>query len=419
MLRIIKVTGESLSPTFREGDYVVLTTVPFFLSQIRAGDYIVFNRAPYGTMIKKVAAVAEDGGGITVIGSHENSVDSRQFGSISADSVVGKVIWHISRPEERRPPISPLLVIFIGILAVSTASIFIRYAQAYAPSLTIAAYRLTISALVLTPIAMKTRRAELSALSSRDVLMGICSGIFLALHFATWITSLEYTSVASSVVFVTTTPLWVALLAPFTLKEPLTRLVGIGMALALVGGIVVGLSDSCTLASGVIACPELADFIQGKAFFGDLLAFFGAWMAAAYVLIGRRLRSKLSLVSYITIVYGVAAIALLAIMLSSRQRPWGFPPIAYLWFTLLALLPQLLGHSSFNWALGYLSAAYVSITLLGEPIGSTILAYFLLGEKPAMLKIFGAILILLGIYLATRSEANISVKLPGPPPENG
>ena len=419
MLRIIKVTGESLSPTFREGDYVVLTTIPFFLRQIKTGDFIVFKRLPYGTMIKKVAALAEDGGGINVIGTHENSVDSRQFGSIPAESVVGKVIWHISRPEGRKPPISPILVILLGILAVSTASIFIRYAQAYAPSLTIAAYRLTISALVLTPLAIKTRRAELSALSSRDIFMGACSGIFLALHFATWITSLEYTSVASSVVFVTTTPLWVALLAPFTLKEPLTRLVLMGMALALGGGIVVGLSDSCTLAGGAIACPEMADFIQGKAFFGDLLALFGAWMAAAYVLIGRSLRSKLSLISYIFLVYGVAAIVLLVIMISTRQNPWGYPPIAYLWFTLLALVPQLLGHSSFNWALGYLSAAYVSIALLGEPIGSTILAFFLLGEKPAVLKVFGAILILLGIYLASRSETKINAKLPAHAPGNG
>ena len=317
----------------------------------------------------------------------------------------------MSHPTPRLPP---PLGIGIGILAVSTASIFIRYAQAYAPSLTIAAYRLVVSALILTPIALSTRRSEISTLSRKDIFLAVFSGIFLALHFATWITSLEYTTVASSVVFVTTTPLWVALLAPLTIKEPLTRPVLLGMALASAGGIVVGLSDSCRLAGWKMTCPELADFIKGKAFLGDFLALCGAWMAAAYVLIGRNLRRKLSLISYITLVYGVAACVLVIIMVSAGQVPWGYPPVAYGWFLLLALIPQLLGHSSFNWSLGYLSAAYVSITLLGEPIGSTILAFFLLGEKPAASKVFGAILILFGIYLASRSEVRSSERSTAP-----
>jgi drug/metabolite transporter (DMT)-like permease len=100
----------------------------------------------------------------------------------------------------------------------------------------------------------------------------------------------------------------------------------------------------------------------------------------------------------------MAAVALVAVMFSAGEIPWGYPPSTYLWFLLLALVPQLLGHSSFNWALGYLSAAYVSITLLGEPIGSTVLAYFFLGEIPGGLKIVGALLILLGIYLASRRQ---------------
>jgi drug/metabolite transporter (DMT)-like permease len=127
-------------------------------------------------------------------------------------------------------------------------------------------------------------------------------------------------------------------------------------------------------------------------------------MAGAYVIIGRRLRAKLSLVGYITLVYGTAALVLVWIMLANGQTPLGYPPIAYLWFMLLALLPQLLGHSSFNWALGYVPAAVVSVALLGEPIGATLLAYFLLNETPSAFKIFGAILILVGIYIASRSE---------------
>ena len=237
-----------------------------------------------------------------------------------------------------------------------------------------------------------------------DFRFTILSGLFLALHFAAWITSLEYTTVASSVVLVTTTPLWVALLSPLTIKEPIARPVWVGLILALLGGLVVGLSDTCSLNGVRLSCPPVSEFVRQDAFWGDLLALAGAWMAAGYILIGRRLRQKLSLVGYIFVVYGIAALVLIIVMFAAGQKPFGYPSEAYLWMILIALVPQLLGHSSFNWALGYLSAAYVSISLLGEPIGSTILAYFLLDESPTALKIFGAILILVGIYLVSRSQ---------------
>jgi drug/metabolite transporter (DMT)-like permease len=308
------------------------------------------------------------------------------------------------RESKRRTVIPPSLAIGFGILAVSTASVFIRYAQEFAPSLVIAAYRLSFAAITLAPLAFLRHRGELRALGRREIYLAMLSGFFLALHFATWITSLEYTTVASSVVFVTTTPLWVGLLAPLILKEPLTRSILIGMALALVGGIVVGLSDSCRWESSGLDCPPLGDFVRGKAFLGDLLALFGAWMAAGYLLIGRHLRASMSLVAYVFAVYGAAALVLIAILFAAGQTPWGYPSEAYLWFVLLALIPQLLGHSTFNWALGFLPAAFVSITLLGEPIGSSVLAYFLLAETPPTLKIIGAILILAGIFTASQGE---------------
>ena len=234
--------------------------------------------------------------------------------------------------------------------------------------------------------------------------MALLSGFFLALHFATWITSLEYTSVASSVVFVSTTPLWVALLSPFTLREPITRFVLSGMVLALAGGVVIGLSDTCAWNGLSLSCPPLIEFVRGRAFLGDLLALAGALAAAAYLIIGRRLRAKMALIPYIFVVYGMAAAVLVALMLRGWNSPLGYSPSTYLWFLLLALVPQLLGHSTYNWALRYISAAYVSITLLGEPIGSTLLAYFLLKETPTPMKIIGAILILAGIYIASKSE---------------
>jgi drug/metabolite transporter (DMT)-like permease len=301
------------------------------------------------------------------------------------------------------------LAILGGILAVSTASIFIRFAQEYAPSLVIAAFRLTFASLVIAPIALSRHRDELIGLSRRELMLGLLSGIFLALHFATWISSLEYTTIASSVVLVTTTPLWVALLSPLVLKETITRPIIWGMILALVGGTIVGLSDSCSWYAGII-CQPFNEFVQGQAFWGNFLALVGAWMAAGYLLTGRHLREKMSLIPYIFVVYGMAAIILVIIMLASGETSFGYPSQAYFWMLLLALVPQLLGHSTFNWALKFLPVSFVSVTLLGEPIGSIILAFIILDETPTPLKLFGAFLILLGIYLASRMEVKADLE---------
>ncbi len=298
-------------------------------------------------------------------------------------------------------PFPPLLVILFGIFAVSTSSIFIRFAQKEAPSLVIAAVRLTLASLILAPIALTRQRRELARLQRKELLLALLSGFFLAVHFASWISSLEYTSVASSVVLVSTSPLWVALLTPFVLRESLSRWIVAGLSLALIGSVVVGISDVCNWGSASLICPPISDFVKGKAFLGDILALTGAMMGAGYILIGRQLRAGMSLTSYIFLVYGMAAIVLLFVMVIAGQTPFGYSPNIYLLFLLLAIVPQLLGHSSFNWALGYLSAAFVSITLLGEPVGSTILAYFILQESPGIIKIIGAILILTGILMAS------------------
>ncbi len=287
----------------------------------------------------------------------------------------------------------------IAILAVSTASIFIRFAQTEAPSLVIAAARLTLASFILAPIALLRHRDELASLTRREWMLALTSGFFLSVHFASWITSLEYTTVASSVVLVSTGPLWVALLSPLFLRETPSRRVWTGMGLALLGGLIVGLSDSCTIEG----CPPLSDLLAGSAFYGNFLALVGAWTVAGYLLIGRRLRAKLSLMPYIFIVYGAAAIALVGYMLCAKQSPFGYTSVIYLWLLALALIPQLIGHSTYNWALRYIPASLVSITTLGEPIGSAILAYFILDETPSILTLGGGILILAGIYLSTRA----------------
>jgi len=292
--------------------------------------------------------------------------------------------------------------ILIAILAVSTASIFIRFAQNDgAPSLVIAALRLTFATLILAPVALVKHREELKRFTRTEILAGLFSGIFLALHFATWISSLEYTSVASSVVFVSTGPLWVALLSPVLLNERLARTAIIGLGLSLLGGTIIGLSDACVWDAG-LSCPALQDVLQGRAMFGNFLALAGAWTVTGYLIIGRKLRANISLIPYIFMVYGFAAVVLIIIMLGAGESPFGYAPKTYGWIFLLAALPQLIGHSTYNWALKHLPAALVAVTTLGEPIGSAILAFFILNETPGPAVIIGGVFILSGIYLASR-----------------
>jgi drug/metabolite transporter (DMT)-like permease len=290
---------------------------------------------------------------------------------------------------ETRPPISPYLGMAVGTLTVSTAAIAIRYAQKDAPSLSIAAWRLTLASLLLAPIALSRHRDELAQLTRSELARATIAGFLLAVHFAAWIRSLELTSVAASVVLVSTNPLFVGLLSPFFLREAVTR--------TMLGGILVAVAGS-----GVIA---LGDAGGGDApLQGDLLALVGAVSVAGYMMIGRTLRRRLSLLTYIFVVYSVAAVVLLTAAWLSRQPMSGFAPQTYAWFLYLALGPQLVGHTSFNWALRYLSAAYVTVILLSEPIGSALLAWLLLQEPPTGFELCGGALILLGVAIASRAE---------------
>jgi drug/metabolite transporter (DMT)-like permease len=304
----------------------------------------------------------------------------------------------------KTPSVPPALVLTGGILAVSTASLFIRYAQQDAPSIVIAAWRLSIATLVLAPIAWARCSTEIKSLNLRQIVLLALAGLLLAIHFASWITSLEYTTVASSVVLVTTTPLWVGLLSPLFLGERVTRYVKIGLLVAMVGGIIVGLSEACEFA-GRLVCEPFGVTLQSRALTGNGLALIGALCAAGYLLVGRSLRMSLSLLAYITLVYGTAAIALLLGVFFSGNAITGYPSQAYIWFVALALVPQLLGHSSFNWSLKYLPAAFVSVTLLAEPVGSVFLAYLFLTETPGLLELAGGVLILAGIYISSHSAA--------------
>jgi drug/metabolite transporter (DMT)-like permease len=292
-------------------------------------------------------------------------------------------------------------VVLFGILSVSTSSIFIRFSQNESVnSMVISTYRLVVASLILTPIVLIKYREELRSIKRKQLILGLISGVFLSLHFFSWITSLEFTSITSSVVLVTTTPLWVAILAPFLLKEKVNKLLLIGMVVSLVGGVIIGISDTCSWQNGLV-CPDMNTFLKDNSLWGNFLALFGAWMAAGYIMIGRELRSNLSLIPYIFLVYGLAAIFSLGLILTMGLSIFGYTPITYVWLILLGVVPQLLGHSSFNWSLKYVKASLVSVMLLGEPIGSTILGFIIFHETPTLIKIVGGVLILAGIFITT------------------
>jgi drug/metabolite transporter (DMT)-like permease len=324
--------------------------------------------------------------------------------------------FRISDAQNSRAPSIPAgLALLGGVVAISTASIFIRFAQREAPSLVIAAFRLTLATLILLPWLMVRERVALRGMSRDQVGWNVLSGILLAVHFASWITSLEYTSVASSVVLVSTAPLFVAILSPITVREPLTKGIFLGLVFALGGTALIGLGDACTTERALV-CPPLSQFVAGPAVKGDILALIGAIAGAGYILIGRHLRGKVDLIPYIAIAYGSAAVCLVLAAWSAGHRAVGYSPATYLWFVLLAVVPQLLGHSTLNWALRHLPAAFVSISLLGEPIGSSILALLILGERPGAVKLVGSLLILTGIAIAARGRPEADHRLPAPAP---
>lgn len=291
------------------------------------------------------------------------------------------------------PPFNPSFALVSGVLAVSTGAIFVRLADA--PALVVAAYRVGTAALLLAPIAWWKARHELRSLTAADYRLAILAGFMLALHFATWVSSLYYTSVASSVVLVNTNPLWVGLLTPFISSDRLSRLTVVGIVLSVIGGAIIGAGDFA---------------IGGLALWGDILALLGGICAALYILLGRTLRRKLSLLAYVIVCYGTAGIILWLFLLASGLPATGYSTETYGMFLGMAVIPQIIGHSSYNWALRWFSAGLVAVSLLGEPIGSTILAYFLLGELVTWPTVVGGALIMAGIYAAARGEEGAGVE---------
>ncbi|WP_394338575.1 DMT family transporter [Halorubrum sp. 48-1-W] len=280
----------------------------------------------------------------------------------------------------------PKVGLVTAVLAVSVGAILVRWSDA--PSSVAAFYRVLFTTLPLLPVAAWRYREQFVRIDRRDLGFATLSGIALALHFASWFESLEWTSVAASVTLVQAQPVFVALGAWVLLRERVTRRIAVGIAIAVGGIVAMSLGD---FLGGVLVGPA--------PLYGNALALFGAVTAAGYVLAGRSLRQRLALVPYVVVVYGVCTVSLFVLVLAQGHPLSGYPPREWAVFLGLAIGPGLLGHTVVNWVLGYLESSVVSVSLLGEPVGATILALVLLGEVPTRFTLVGGVIVLSGIYL--------------------
>lgn len=285
---------------------------------------------------------------------------------------------------------NPLAAVLLGVAAVAFSSIFTKLATA--PPLVIAFYRLAFTVTLLAPLALNSSgRQELKGIKKLDLGMAVLAGAFLALHFSVWITSLNFTSVASSTVLVTMQPLFVVIGGVLFLHEKNSARGLAGAAIALAGSVLIGINDFQ---------------LGGTALKGDILAFSGAFFVAVYVMIGRKLRSRLSLFPYVFVVFGSAAAVLLIFNLAAGTRLYPYPAFDWLWFIALAVVPTIFGHTVFNWALRYVKAMVISVSILGEPVGATVLAYFIFQEVPGLLHIAGGITVIFGLCVFISSVKN-------------
>lgn len=300
----------------------------------------------------------------------------------------------MSRAGER-PPVPPALALVVAVAAMSWAGPLIRFTSA--PAEAVAAWRLTLSvALIGAIVAVRPQsRAALAALRGR-ALLAIAAGVLLAAHFWSWIASLRLTTVSSSVVLVSTMPLFVGVLGATLLNESPGRRGWLGIAVAIAGAVLIGWGDFR---------------IGGRALLGDALAVAGAVFAAGYYVIGRRLRAGLDLWAYTLVVYGIAAVVLMGVVVGGPATVGGHAPRDWLVFAALAAGPMMLGHTGVNYALRYVPAYLANLVLVGEPIGATLIAWLLpsIAETPGARTLAGAVLILIGIAMgAARNDVGAS-----------
>ncbi len=279
------------------------------------------------------------------------------------------------------------LSLFVATFAVSWAAILIKLSGA--DPYPIAFYRMAFASILLAIPALAKAKRRLKELDAKQAILLLISGLVLGFHFATWVQSLFFTTISNSTIIVATQPIWVLIMEATILREKIPRRSIIGMLLALIGIIIISGGD-------IDLGPE---YIKG-----DLLALAGAIFAGVYLFIGRQLRARMDNIGYIFPVYTIAAVVLLIMSLASGANLTDYPKFTWTMLILLAVVPTMVGHSLYNWLLKYVPAHMVATTILGEPIGATILAIFFFDQIPGWWTVVGGVLILSGIFIVLKKR---------------
>ncbi|WP_163538955.1 DMT family transporter [Gracilibacillus sp. YIM 98692] len=294
--------------------------------------------------------------------------------------------------------IYPYIAIMIGVLSVSTAAIFVKLAES-APAAIIANYRLLIAAVLMLPYVLFMKRTELLRLDKKEWIFTIFAGVSLAVHFIVWFESFNYTSVASSVVIVTLQPIFAFLGTYLFFKERFSAGTIISMFIAIFGSIIIAWGDF-----------QLA----GNAIYGDVLALLGAIFITIYFLFGQQVRKKMSAISYTCVAYSVGAFILIVYNLLLKHPFTGYDTNHWLFFIGIAIIPTILGLNLLNWSLKWVSASVISIGIVFEPVGASILAYFILDEGITWTQWLGGMIVLSGLLLfiaSTRRKRKMKITI--------
>lgn len=291
--------------------------------------------------------------------------------------------------------INPKTIVLMGVFFTSFSSILIRISEA--PSLIIATYRLGFTVLLIAPFFFTRHLDEMRTMSKRTFFLCLLSGVFLALHFAAWVSSIKYTTITSSTVLVNTQPVFVVIGSYLIYREKSSLWSVVSILVAILGSVFISLGDS-SLGSNVL--------------YGDFLAIIGAVTVAAYMLIGRYARKNLSVTAYTFIVYATCTLTLLAMDIATKTPLTGYSMKELAIFLTLAVVCTLLGHSIFNWGLGHVKSTYISTAILGEPVLATIYAIVLLKEVPTLPRLMGGLIVIGGIYSFIMAEAAENRKVP-------
>lgn len=286
-------------------------------------------------------------------------------------------------------------IVLAGTFFTSLSSIIIRFSTA--PALVISSYRMLFTCIMLLPLIIKNRD-EFTELNRKNLILCIISGIFLAFHYATWISSIKLTTIANSTILVSCSPIFVALANYFIIKEKLSKKMIISIAVSLIGTIIIAL--------------ESADASAGNMMLGNILAFSGAIFVAGYLVIGGIVRKNLNAGAYVFIVYSVSAVVLFIMCLLSGTSVYPYPPREFILFLSLAFFCSILGHTLYNYMVKYVSSTLISVSTLSEPIFASLMALLIFKEVPSLYTLLGGVIIITGIlnYLITQNNERLKIK---------